>query len=234
MIFNDIMRKIILVTGGNRGIGLEICKQLCEKGHEVIMGSRNVKDGEEKAKEIDGKIFVQKLDVTDGQDIDNVVKYIQKEFGHLDVLINNAGISFGRKGTFDIDLQDVKKIMETNFYGAWKISQAMIPLLKNSNEGRIINISSGMGALDDLANGNYAGYRLSKSGLNGLTIMMANELKSKNIKVNAMCPGWVRTDMGGNAAPRSVEQGADTAVWMATEEKIPTGKFFRDRKEIDW
>jgi NAD(P)-dependent dehydrogenase (short-subunit alcohol dehydrogenase family) len=137
----------------------------------------------------------------------------------LDILINNAAIGTGTTGAVNADLNEVRQIMETNFYGPWRLSLALLPMLKKSREGRIINLSSGMCALEDL-NGGYAGYRLSKAGLNALTILMANELRGTNLKVNAMCPGWVRTDMGGSGAPRPLEKGAETAVWLAT---IPDG-----------
>ena len=165
--------------------------------------------------------------------ISSVAKYIKTKYNHLDVLINNAGIGIGNKGTLEADFDEIKQMMATNFYGAWRLSIALMPLLKASNKGRIINMSSGMGGMADLTGG-YAGYRLSKSSMNALTILMANELKGSGISVNAMCPGWVRTDMGGAGASKSVEQGADTAVWLATNPEITTGKFFRDREIIPW
>jgi NAD(P)-dependent dehydrogenase (short-subunit alcohol dehydrogenase family) len=179
-----------------------------------------------------GEIQVLKLDVTEEADIVRAVKYITDHHGQLDVLINNAGIISTGTGATSSEAREVKRVMETNFYGAWRVAQLMLPLLEKSREARIINMSSGMGALDDL-DGGYAAYRMSKSALNALTILLANELRGK-ISVNAMCPGWVRTEMGGADASRSIEQGADTAVWLATAEKIPTGKFFRDRKVISW
>ena len=127
----------------------------------------------------------------------------------------------------------VKHIMETNFYGAWRMIQYFIPLLEDSGDGRIINISSGVGALQSL-NGLYPGYSLSKTSMNALTIMFSNELKDRGVSVNAMCPGWVKTDMGGPDAPRLVSEGADTAVWLATAEDIGTGDFYRDREIISW
>jgi NAD(P)-dependent dehydrogenase (short-subunit alcohol dehydrogenase family) len=148
-------------------------------------------------------------------------------------LLRQTGLIRKRKNVTDIPLDQVKYLMETNFYGPWRLSQIFLPLLEKSENGRIINMSSGMGELKDL-DGEYPAYRISKSSLNALTIMLAEGLKGKRISVNAMCPGWVKTDMGGPDAPRTVEQGADTAVWLATEEVIPTGKFFRDRREIDW
>jgi len=177
---------------------------------------------------------VQALDVSDEDSIKKAFDFIVTAYGKLDVLINNAGIQIGSAGAIDALLENVKQIMETNFYGSWRICQVLAPLLRKSKEGRIINMSSGMGELNSLSAGGYAGYRLSKTSLNALTIMLSHELENDNIKVNAMCPGWVKTDMGGAGAPRTVSQGADTAVWLATEDKIPNGMFFRDRKPINW
>jgi len=267
--------KIVLVTGGNRGIGLEICRQLDEQGFTVILGSRDIEKGKEAAGPFSENVIVKQLDVTNEESIRNLFKFMKTDFGKLDVLINNAGIGeiqyvtkngvlaraknfmetnlYGvrqmtkiiipilrkagivaqRNGAGNISLASVKQVMETNFYGPWRMIQVFIPLLMKSEDGRIINMSSGMGELKSLS-GDYPGYSLSKSSLNALTIMLSNELKGKRIKVNAMCPGWVKTDMGGPDAPRHVSQGADTAVWLATEKEIPTGKFFRDREEINW
>lgn len=267
--------KTVLVTGGNRGIGLEICRQLDELGHTVILGSRDLEKGKEAARSFSENVIVKQLDVTNEESIRDLFEFVKTDFGKLDVLINNAGLGTGhkanenttlasakniietkyhgvrkmvkviipllrkagivaqREGARNISLMSVKHLMETNFYGAWRMIQIFIPLLLKSENGRIINMSSSMGELKSLS-GDYPAYSLSKSSLNALTIMFSNELKGKGIKVNAMCPGWVKTDMGGPDAPRHVSQGADTAVWLTTEKKIPTGKFFRDRKEINW
>ena len=267
--------KTVLVTGGNRGIGLEICRQLDELGHTVILGSRDFTKGKSAAVSFSKNVIVKQLDVTDDESILALFEYVNTGFGKLDVLVNNAGLGANHagdenslfskikngikkdfRGTWktvqrlkpalqkagivhrdqtaqNISLDSVRYLMETNFYGAWQMIQVFIPLLLKSEEGRIINMSSGMGELNSLS-GIYPGYSLSKSSLNALTIMFSNELKETTIKVNAMCPGWVRTDMGGPDAPRHVSEGADTAVWLATEKDIPGGKFFRDRKEINW
>ena len=201
--------KTVLVTGGNRGIGREICKTLADRGHKVILGSRRL-DSLDLSSE---NITPVELDVTNQDSVDAVLKMVEAKFGLLDVLINNAGIGVGSKGSLDADFKEVKEIFETNFYGAWRMSQKFLSLLQESDEGRIINISSGMGALADLVSG-YAGYRLSKSSLNALTILMANELSGSGIKVNAVCPGWVKTDMGGTNAPGTAADGADTPVWL--------------------
>ena len=267
--------KIILVTGGNRGIGLEICRQLDALGHTVIMGSRDLSRGLKAATSISRRIIPLQLDVTDEDSISRLYLSVRKEAGKLDVLINNAGINTSRGGqaqkiysgmrsllgkrfpsavrllkssaeslrqrgflagpaaarNSDMDL--VKGVMETNFYGPWRMINAFLPLLIESPDASIINVSSGMGALGNLT-GAYPAYSLSKASLNALTILFSNELKEQKVKVNAMCPGWVRTDMGGPQAPRDVGEGADTAVWLATAMDLPTGKFFKDRKETEW
>jgi NAD(P)-dependent dehydrogenase (short-subunit alcohol dehydrogenase family) len=265
--------KTAIITGGNRGIGFEICRQLDEIGFQVILCSRNLDNGLKASEVLSKNVIIKQLDVTNEESIMMLFDFIKSEIGKLDVLINNAGlgavkpenqtisdikkslkknfsgiyqivkkvnpllekigISSQNEGAENISLADVKKLMETNFYGAWRMIQVFIPLLLKSEEGRIINVSSGMGALNSLS-GVYPGYSLSKTSLNALTIMFSNELKQKGIKVNAMCPGWVKTDMGGPDAPRMVNEGADTAVWLATESNIPTGKFFRDRQIISW
>jgi NAD(P)-dependent dehydrogenase (short-subunit alcohol dehydrogenase family) len=148
-------------------------------------------------------------------------------------LLRKSGLASKKEGVSEVSISSVKKIMDTNFYGAWRMIQVFKPLLLQSDNARIINVSSGMGELGNLT-GLYPGYSLSKASLNALTIMFSNELKDASIKVNAMCPGWVKTDMGGANAPREVSQGADTAVWLATEPNIPSGKFFKDRQIINW
>jgi len=155
-------QKVILVTGGNRGIGLEICRQLAKLSHKIILGSRDLDKGVKASKRIKVPVVVKKLDVTDGDDIINLSQDIESEFGRLDVLINNAGIYIGKKGVVGADLNKVRQTIDINFFGPWKISQVMLPLLRKSSDGRIVNISSGMGALRDLTGG-YAGYRMSNT-----------------------------------------------------------------------
>lgn len=269
------MMKTILVTGGNKGIGREICRQLDALGHKVILCTRNPEKGWEAAAGMSGNIDVKTLDVTSEDSVVALYEYVESAFGKLDVLINNAalgeftldkeenkargvkdfleknilgmrqvnrilvpllrkaGILSENQTVSNVAFEHVKTIMETNVYGPWRMIQFFAPLLMKSDDPRIINVSSGMGEIKSLA-GDYPAYRLSKTSLNALTIMFAGELHDKGIRVNAMCPGWVKTDMGGPNAPREVSEGADTAVWLATEKEIPTGKFFRDRKEISW
>lgn len=233
------MSKVILVTGANKGIGLEIVKQLAKLGNNVILTSRNENLGLKavnELKEEELNVDYCQLEVTDDKSIENACNYVKNKYGKLDVLINNAGVFLEGEGNnsfhnFDIDV--IKDTMEINFFGVLKVSKNFVDLLKLSNDPRIINMSSGMGQLSEMGGG-YIGYRISKVSLNALTRIMSNELRRHKIKVNTMCPGWVKTDMGGPNATRELPQGADTAVWLATVEDCPTGKFFRDRKEIAW
>lgn len=226
------MERVILVTGANRGIGYEVCRQLVGNGHDVILTARDQKKGESAANRLGGRVSFQLLDVREDRTIRDAVEWTRRRFGRLDCLVNNAGVSKGSKGLADADVDEIKRIMETNFYGPMRLSRAFLPLLRKSPDGRIINVSSAMGALQDLS-GDYAGYRLSKAGLNAQTILLARELKG-SIQVFSVCPGWVRTDMGGRLAPRSVEEGADTIVWLTTTKDAETGRWYRDRHEISW
>lgn len=227
--------KIALVTGGNRGIGLEICHQLADKGMQVILTARSEEKGKKAVKELSkksGTFSFYRLDVTKDEEIRQLKSSIEKEFGRLDVLVNNAGIMIDKGSLVDSDTSIIRQTMETNFYGPLNLIKEFLPLLKKSHDPRIINMSSGLAALNRMGSGS-AGYRISKVALNALTLILANEL-GPAVKVYTMSPGWVRTDMGGSGAPRSVEEGADTAVWLATENNIPDGKFYQNRKVIDW
>jgi NAD(P)-dependent dehydrogenase (short-subunit alcohol dehydrogenase family) len=226
------MKKIIVVTGGNRGIGKEICRQLAEAGHELVLCCRKKEDGEKVNAEYNLNMDIQVLDVTDTKSIARLKEHIESRYSKLDVLINNAGIISSTESVSKSKAEDYRKVMESNFFGPWDMITHFVPLLQKSTDPRIINMSSGMGALSELTRGSYAGYRTSKASLNALTIQLAAELKE--IKVNAMCPGWVKTDMGGEGAEREVEKGAETAVWLATNDKIPSGQFLRDKKQIPW
>ena len=224
------MNKIILITGANRGIGLETCKQLAAKGHTIIIGSRDLEKGEQAAIGIKGDVFVKKLEVTSEADMKRLFNEISIEYGKLDVLINNAGV-FSEDSVMDVSTEEMKRVFDTNVYAPLRTVQVFTPLLRKSDDPRIINVSSAMGMLNEQWP-NSSAYRLSKFTLNGITIQLANELT--DIKVNSMHPGWVKTDMGGEQAPLSVEEGADTAVWLATADDIPTGKFFGERREKNW
>ena len=227
--------RVALVSGGNRGIGLEIVRQLAERGLMVVLGSRDRERGRAAAAGLSGGVVVRQLDVADPESVDRLSRSVEEEFGRLDVLVNNAGITNdeGQRGV-DADLERVREALETNLLGAWRLCEAAIPLMRRHGYGRIVNISTGMAALEDMGGGS-PGYRVSKTGLNALTRILASELRGSDILVNSVCPGWVQTDMGGSRAPRPVKEGADTPVWAATLPKGgPTGGFFRDRRQIAW
>lgn len=217
-----------LVSGASRGIGAEIARKLAsDHGFLVFAGARNPDDVA--ARE---EIEPIRLDVTDQASIDAARERIESDPGRLDALVNNAGVYGDPTGAADYDLGRAHEVLEVNTFGPWRLTQALLPLLRGSSSPRIVNVSSGAGQLSDM-NGGRAAYRLSKAALNALTRTLASD--ERGIKVNTMCPGWVRTDMGGSAAPRSVEEGADTALWLATlPDDGPTGGFFRNRKPIPW
>ena len=228
--------KVAVVTGANRGIGLEIARQLAKKGLTVVGTARNIEDARKATKDIaGGKVICHELDVADQASVDALADFIKNELGRVDILVNNAGIYIdGQQRVTNADLAIVQKTFETNLFGAWRMAKALIPMMKQGGYGRIVNVSSGMGQFQSLDGGTPA-YRMSKTAMNSLTRMMAVELKGTNILVNSADPGWVRTDMGSSAAPRSVEEGADTPVWLATlPDGGPTGGFFFDRKPEDW
>ena len=232
-----MQKKIALVTGANRGIGFAVAKGLLQKGITVIASART----DEKAKVTKenlssyGDIHVYPLEVTQLPSIQKAVQYVHNNFGQLDILINNAGVNYDTwHHVQNADLEEVRQTFETNTFAPWQLIQNFLPLLKKSKAGRIVNVSSGSGAFSS-QNGQTPGYSLSKYALNGLTLQFAQALQRDGILVNAVCPGWVRTDMGGSGAPRSPEQGADTIIWAALlENGGPSGKFFRDRKEVSF
>ena len=236
------MKKYILVTGANRGIGLECSVQLAKQGHKVYMGMRNPDEFNEKFSELkqqDLDLELIKLDVTKTVDIRAFSDLIKNEGNGLDVLINNAGVWLepssdnGGDSYLNADSVIILKSIETNTMGALKLSQSLVPFMIEKGEGRIINVSSGMGGLTEMQGG-YPGYRMSKAALNVLTKISSAELAGKNISVNSVCPGWCRTDMGGRNATRSAAEGAETIVWLATCENPPKGQFLRDKESIAW
>jgi NAD(P)-dependent dehydrogenase (short-subunit alcohol dehydrogenase family) len=230
--------RIALVTGANRGIGLEIARQLAAKGLRVILTARNLDEANRAATKLPGDgshITARQLDVSDPASVERLANSLATDFGRLDVLVNNAGVLLDRNQQgANVDMKTVEVTLQTNLLGAWRLSQALLPLLKKSGRGRIVNVSSQMGQLESMSGG-YPAYRVSKTALNALTRILADELRGSGILVNAACPGWVRTDMGGASAPRSVAEGADTPVWLATlPDDGPTGGFFQNRRPIPW
>jgi NAD(P)-dependent dehydrogenase (short-subunit alcohol dehydrogenase family) len=229
--------KTALVTGANKGIGREVARQLAGKGFHVFIGARNRDAGRKAAEEIakrGGKATFLEIDVNDNESVTGAAREFSKVVDHLDVLVNNAGIMLdGDDAILKISDDLVRKTLETNTLGALRVTRAFAPSLAKSKTPRVINVSSGGGQLTGGAEGWSPAYCISKTALNGVTSQLAAVLPK--FAVNSVCPGWVRTDMGGRNATRSVEEGADTIVWLATDapQKL-TGKFVRDRKEIPW
>lgn len=227
--------KVILVTGANRGIGLEIVRQLAAQGCTVLLGTRDEAKGRLAADSIPHREHVHslKLDITNEADVDAAAKWIRERYGRLDVLINNAAILLKTdQNVLDDDEAIFQETLATNVYAHLHVTRALQSLIPAG--GSIIMTSSGGGSMSDPVGGWSPAYCISKSTLNAITRHLAYTLQARRIRVNAFCPGWVRTDMGGKSAPRRVEQGADTAVWLATADVRESGKFFRDRHVIPW
>ena len=227
--------RVALVSGGNRGIGLEVCRQLAERGITVVMGSRNAEQGREAAAELPDGVVVHQLDVADPESVERLARSVEEEFGRLDILVNNAAISNdeGQSGT-EADLDRVKEALEANLFGAWRLCGVVIPMMRRNGYGRIVKVSTGLASLEDMGGGS-PGYRVSKTALNVLTRILASELRGSGILVNAVNPGWVQTDMGGSSATRTVEEGAEALVWAATlPNNGPNGGFFRGREPVAW
>lgn len=228
--------RVAIVTGGNRGIGYEVCKELSKSGCKVVLTSRNEVDGKNAIATLNNdNITYHRLDVTDIEDISCLRDWILKTYGKLDILINNAGIYLDEGvSVFDVDEKIISETLAVNFYGAFQMCKTFVPIMKQNRYGRIVNISSGYGAMNEMS-GYQAAYRISKASLNALTLIMADELRDVNIKVNAVCPGWVNTAMGGKMAPTSPHMVAMDIVHFAmVGANGPTGKFFRYKKAIQW
>jgi NAD(P)-dependent dehydrogenase (short-subunit alcohol dehydrogenase family) len=223
---------IALVTGANRGIGHETARQLAERGYDVIVSAREEAKAQAAAEAIGGRSL--QLDVSDPASIERAAAAVAADPGTLDVLVNNAGIGsdFGVSGV-DPDFDAIQRALETNFFGAYRLTIALLPLLRASEHPRVVNVSSGMGGITEMG-GWSPGYRVSKVSLNALTRILSTELADARFKVNSACPGFVNTDMGGPmGAQKPVEDGAAGVVWLATlPDDGPSGGFFRDGKPI--
>jgi NAD(P)-dependent dehydrogenase (short-subunit alcohol dehydrogenase family) len=229
--------KTALVTGANKGIGYEVARRLAGNGFQVSIGARNRDAGRKAADEIakkSGKATFLEIDVADNSSVTGAAREFAKTADHLDVLVNNAGIIVdGDNAILETSDELLRKTLETNTLGALRVTRAFADLLAKSKAPRVINVSSGGGQLTGGADGWSPAYCISKTALNGVTSQLAAALPK--FAVNSVCPGWVRTDMGGQGATRSVEEGADTIVWLAADApQTLTGKFLRDRKEIPW
>jgi NAD(P)-dependent dehydrogenase (short-subunit alcohol dehydrogenase family) len=232
---------IAVVTGAYRGLGLETCRQLAERGYLVVLTARREAEGQAAASRLADRgldVRFRVLDVTDAASVQRLRDGLKDELSRIDCLVNNAGIfpdpapGSEASSIFRADLDIIRRGLETNTLGALRVCQALIPLMEG--KGRVVNVSSGMGQLSEM-NGCCPGYRLSKTALNAVTRILADELIDTGIKVNAVCPGWVRTDMGGSDATLSVEEGARGIVWAATlPDDGPSGGFFRHGELIAW
>jgi NAD(P)-dependent dehydrogenase (short-subunit alcohol dehydrogenase family) len=232
-----------IVTGANRGVGQGIVKQLATLGYRTILTSRDERKGQQTLAEIKtelgtrlaGELVYHQLDVTDTESVQRLYAFVVAEYGTAEVLVNNAAVlldQFGR--ILQTPLETFRATLETNLYGPLLLCQAFLPLMLERNYGRVVNVSSGAGQIGEMVN-DMTAYRLSKIALNGLTLMLADSVKDTNVLVNAGCPGWVRTEMGSPEAPRSIEEGAKSIVWLATlPEGGPHGGFFRDGQPIPW
>ncbi len=219
-------RKTALITGANRGIGYEVARRLVQEGYHVMGTYRS----EKTVTSLDQQVDWVHCDITDADMVRECARYIEQNFPSLDVLVNNSGI-MDRSSMSDGDIETIRQCMDVNLYGAIRMTVACLPALKRSHDPRVINVTSEMGHLNSLLGG-YAGYRLSKAALNAHTILMANE--QPDIKINAVCPGWVRTDMGGSSAPGSVSDAADRILWMISTDRLESGMFYTNKRVIPW
>jgi NAD(P)-dependent dehydrogenase (short-subunit alcohol dehydrogenase family) len=226
------MSTVSLVTGASRGIGLEVCRQLAASGHTVLRAARDAAAAAAAADSVGATPLC--LDVTDPASIAEAASTLEDRYGKLDVLVNNAAITYDTwQRAITADLGVVRQAAETNLYGPWLMVQRFLPLLRNSGHPRIVNVSSEAGSLTSMGGGTPA-YTASKAALNALTRMLAAELRTEHILVNAVCPGWTATDMGGPGG-RPVNEGAASVVWAATlPDNGPTGGFFRDGRPLPW
>ena len=227
-------RPVAVVTGANRGIGLEVTRQLAERGYLAVLGSRDPDKGERAARGLGlDSVVPRQLDVSDDDSVREAAEWVDGSLGRADVLVNNAAILYDTENrAVDVSLDVVREGLETNLFGAWRTSQAVLPMLLQSPHPRIVNVSSGAGSLASMRGGTPT-YSVGKASLNALTRLLAGELRGK-VLVNSVCPGWVATDMGRHGG-RPVADGAAGVVWAATlPDDGPTGGFFRDGREVPW
>ena len=230
------MTRVVLVTGANRGIGRELARQLARRGDTVVLTARDLAKAERTAAALPGheRVLARRLDVTDPASIERVATDLDRRYGRLDVLVNNAAIHYDTwQQASTADLQVVREALEVNLLGPWQTSLTLLPLLRVSGHGRIVNVSSEAGSLASM-NGGPPAYNVSKTALSALTRMLASDLRRDRILVNAVCPGWVATDMGGPGG-RPVAEGAASVLWAVDlPDDGPTGGFYRDGRPVPW
>ena len=232
--------RVALVTGANRGLGLAIARGLAQRGQHVLVSARSAEAARAAIRSIathpDLALTPLALDVADPVSVATAARQVQEHVGRLDVLVNNAGADYDEDQLpSSVDLDLARHALEVNLLGPWRTCQTFLPLMRAGGYGRIVNVSSGAGSFEETGDAAAPAYSVSKAGLNMLTVKLAHELEGTGILVNAACPGWVRTRMGGPGAPRSPEQGADTPIWLATlPGGGPSGGFFRDRRRVPW
>lgn len=229
--------RVALITGANKGIGYEIARQLGEKGYHVLVGARKAEAGKQAVASLQkggaSAEFVE-IDVSERASIQKAAEAMAAQFDHLDALVNNAAIMEDKANIAEVPDELLRRTLQTNTFGPLLVTQAFLPLLTKRPGATVVNMSSGLGQLNDMAD-TYPAYSISKTSLNAVTRQFAAALRDKGVTVNSVCPGWVKTDMGGANAPRTVQQGADTVTWLATEApRDLTGQFLRDRKVIPW
>lgn len=235
-------KRVAVVTGANRGLGYETSKQLANDGYRVVMACRDQAKGQEaeqKLKDEGLDVTFHQLDVTDEASIGALVDYLKNEEGRVDVLVNNAGSILDvrdpeKASVFTVDMDTMREAFEINVFGATVLSQRIIPIMREAGFGRVVNVSSGMGQLDDMGGG-VPSYRMTKTALNALTRMLSAEVHDDKVLINSVCPGWVKTDLGGPSARLEVEEGVKTIVWLAElPDDGPRGGFFREKQPIPW
>ncbi|MEQ9499983.1 MAG: SDR family NAD(P)-dependent oxidoreductase [Deltaproteobacteria bacterium] len=226
--------KVAVVTGAKGGLGFETCRQLAAKDMRVVLTARSLDVAKAAAAKIEG-VVPGELDVSNDASVDAFFERLAAEHGRCDVLVNNAGTIFdGDGGTaLEVEPEVLLRAFDNNALGAYRCARRALPMMNREGFGRIVNVSSGMGGLNDMGDG-YPAYRVSKTALNAITVLLAHQARG-DVKVNAICPGWVRTDMGGSSATRSIDESVPGIVWAATLDGAgPSGGFFRDGERIDW
>lgn len=237
---DGVKMKTAVVSGANRGIGLAVARQLAEQGVRVLAGCRSPERAQALRDLASQGLTVEvvELVVDERASVEKLARWVQERFGRLDILINNAGVALDKwQSFFELAPECLRETMETNLLGALHCCQCLVPLMRAAGSGRVVNVSTELASMGEMRMGSTVAYRSSKAALNALTVLLARELEADypDILVNAACPGWVKTELGGEDAPRSPAEGADTIVWLATlPAGGPNGGLFRDRKPYSW